>query len=111
MCTVGRAVAAGANRPCQAVASYPFRVSPIVGKSGAAKLRGGVVTAIARTAPASACGQVVVMLSMARSIWPPIMLLTTSAVLRNGICVILVPVASPNITADRCEEVPFPDEP
>ena len=83
----------------------------MVGTSGAVALRCGVVTAIARTEPDAACGQVVVMLSMARSMCPPIMLLTTSAVLRNGICVILVPVASSNITAERCDDVPLPDEP
>src|SRR5262249_26285391 len=91
---IGRGVAAGANSPCQAVASCPFSVPPMVGKSGAAALRCGVVTASARTFPAAANGQTVVMLSMARSMLPPSMLLTTSPVLRKGTWVILVLFAS-----------------
>ena len=43
--------------------------------------------------------------------WPPSMLFTTSAVLRNGTCVIMVLVASWNMTAERCDDVPLPDEP
>ncbi len=42
---------------------------------------------------------------------PPTMLFNSSAVLRNGTWVILVPLASWNITAERCDEVPLPDEP
>ena len=83
----------------------------MVGKSGAAALRRGVVTASARTFPAAANGHTVVMLSMASSMLPPNMLLTTSAVLRNGTWVIFVLVASSNITDERCDEVPMPDEP
>ncbi len=42
---------------------------------------------------------------------PPIMLLTTSLVLRNGMCVISAPVASANMTTERCDDVPMPEEP
>src|SRR5215510_704596 len=83
----------------------------MVGMSGAAGLRFGVVTAIARTAPDWACGQAVVMLSKARSMCPPIMLFSSSDVLRNGTWIIVVAVASWNITPDRCDEVPIPDDP
>jgi len=51
------------------------------------------------------------MLSMASWMLPPSMLFTTSAVLRNGMCVIVVLLASPNMTDDRCEDVPLPDDP
>src|ERR1700688_178068 len=99
--TVARGVPAGANRPCHAVASYPGSVSPMVGRFGALAARCGVLTARARTEHAHAHAHLVVMLSMARASFPQIMLFTTSAVRRNGICVILVPVASSNMTTDR----------
>src|SRR2546428_7089015 len=83
----------------------------MLGRSGAAALRRGVVTASARTFPAAANGHTVVMLSMASSMLPPSMLLTPSAVLRNGTWVIFVLVASSNLTAARSDEVPKPDNP
>src|SRR5579871_1505052 len=76
----------------------------MVGRFGVDGLRCGVVTASALTAPDCAWGMMVVMLSMPRSMWPPSMLLTTSLVLRNGMCVISVPVASANMTDERCAD-------
>ena len=73
--------------------------------------RCGVVTASARTVPALACRYVVVMLSMARSMKPPIMLFISSEVLRNGMWVICAPVAASNMTTDKCDVVPIPAEP
>jgi hypothetical protein len=109
--TTGRGVPPGAKRPCQPVASKPFTVSPMVGTSGAAATRCGVDTAMARTWLPLASGHSVVMLSIASWMLPPIMLFISSAVERNGTWVICVPVASWNITAARCDEVPLPDEP
>src|SRR3954463_1792174 len=108
--TIGRGVPAGANNPCQAVASKPLMVSPIAGTSGAEALRCGVLTPSARTVPCLACGQTVVMLSMAMSTLPPSMLFTTSPVDLYGTCVILAPIACSNITTERCDDVPRPDE-
>src|SRR5215475_925686 len=83
----------------------------MVGKSGAVALRRGVVTASARTSPDTANGQVVVMLSIATSMLLLSMLFTTSAVLRNGTWIILVCVASWNMTDERCDDVPMPEDP
>src|SRR3984893_12429410 len=43
--TIGLGVPAGANRPCHAVASYPGRVSPMVGHRGVGAQRRRVATA------------------------------------------------------------------
>jgi tripartite-type tricarboxylate transporter receptor subunit TctC len=61
-------------------------------RAGADGLRAVLVTAIATALPPFACGQAEVMLSKARSTWPPIRLFITSPELRYGTCVILVPV-------------------
>src|SRR5579859_2229462 len=109
--TIGRGVPAGANRPCHPVTENRFSVSPTVGRSGALGSRSALVTASARMRPDCACGYSVVMLSMAKSTLPLAMAVSSSAVLRNGTCVMWVPVACSNITTESCDEVPMPDEP
>ena len=52
-----------------------------------------------------------VMLSMVRSIWPPIIAVISSLEARNGMCVMLMPAARMNMTAQRWEEVPLPEDP
>ena len=52
------------------------------GSSGAVGLRSRLVTAMARTVPACACGQASVMLSKVRSMWPPAIEFMTSPELR-----------------------------
>ena len=81
------------------------------GISGAVGLASVLVTASARIVPAFACGQASVMLSKARSMWPPISAFITSPELRYGTCTILVPVRSWNSSDAICVEVPAPEEP
>src|ERR1700716_1255087 len=109
--TIGRGVPAGANRPCQPMASKPGTVSPIVGRAGAVATRRGVVTASGRTSPAFAIGQIVVMLSIARSMWPATLPAISSAVPRNGMWIMVTPIAFMNMMVERCPDVPLPADP
>src|SRR5262249_60264562 len=84
---------------------------PRGGSAGRGGWRSGGGTAIARALPAWAWRRGAGMLSSARPVGPPIMLFMTSLVLRNGACVISVPVAIWNITEERCDDVPMPEEP
>jgi hypothetical protein len=107
--TISSGVSFGTYRPCQTPTSRFGRpASEVVGTSGRASFRSGLVMAYAFTVPALICSVVFVVWSHMKSTWLPTRSSMAGPVPSYGTSVSFVSIAAMNSNPHRCEAAPMP---
>jgi len=104
-------VRAGATIPHHDMALKPGELSATAGTLGSAVDRFGLVTPIAFNRPAFTCGTTASALAKLIEIWLEMRSTMAGPVPLYGTWTMSMPKAVPNITPERCCELPMPFEP